>query len=598
MRAIAEQEPLLIFRVGGVTCCAPVRDVDSIVIPQPMNNIPGQASDIAGVFQYRSHTVSVVKLHTKFGLPDLVDQSKGRIIMAYTHHGLTGFWADDIEEITSGYEVDFSTPPKFVGGNVFDKTLIWKDRMVLHTDFDRLYAMKDAAPLKIWMQEHHLSELGADQREDDNNKVVSLRSDAELGHEEIAEQDSDDSAISEADLNAIADSGQPDTNEDVAEQAVEINDLEAEDQQVKDDDLATHQETETELTADEGSLKSESTLGDYDTQGELNTAVLDESPELNSEQDIEVDAEEIETQVDETEFPVAEISESQSEELYHEAMNALDSVSDLMPEPEATEETITDGAFEIVQASPLDDQQAEELLVSEPAQFERTDIEPLSNEYIRNDFREHASVEAVEEDETRANKSGNLLSSYVIDSKLGKGFNKEFSPIKIGFGVSALVLVAAIGGYLIFGGSDELETSNVTSNAVGGSALVEESVEEPVSEVTPLNEPMESLQTHETSVDEPNQEAPKKIATLAEQDRPSKLIPLESLNPAPPLKPVEPQLPIWGVHVVSNGDTLWHLAKLYLNDPFKFPDLAKWSNITNPDRIFPGDNVKYRKDKK
>jgi len=44
-------------------------------------------------------------------------------------------------------------------------------------------------------------------------------------------------------------------------------------------------------------------------------------------------------------------------------------------------------------------------------------------------------------------------------------------------------------------------------------------------------------------------------------------------------------------HVVVSGDTLWHIAKRYLGDPYRYPRLAQLSQIDNPDLIYPGDMV-------
>ncbi len=46
------------------------------------------------------------------------------------------------------------------------------------------------------------------------------------------------------------------------------------------------------------------------------------------------------------------------------------------------------------------------------------------------------------------------------------------------------------------------------------------------------------------------------------------------------------------VHIVVKGDTLWHIAKRYINNPFRYPELARLSHIKNPDLIYPGDKVK------
>ena len=48
------------------------------------------------------------------------------------------------------------------------------------------------------------------------------------------------------------------------------------------------------------------------------------------------------------------------------------------------------------------------------------------------------------------------------------------------------------------------------------------------------------------------------------------------------------------MHTVVKGDTLWAIAKKYVNDPFLYPELARLSNIKNPHRIYPGNRVRIR----
>jgi len=45
------------------------------------------------------------------------------------------------------------------------------------------------------------------------------------------------------------------------------------------------------------------------------------------------------------------------------------------------------------------------------------------------------------------------------------------------------------------------------------------------------------------------------------------------------------------IHIVVKGDTLWDIAKFYVDDPYRYPELARLSNIKNPDLIYPGNRV-------
>ncbi|MDH4274941.1 MAG: chemotaxis protein CheW [Gammaproteobacteria bacterium] len=49
-------------------------------------------------------------------------------------------------------------------------------------------------------------------------------------------------------------------------------------------------------------------------------------------------------------------------------------------------------------------------------------------------------------------------------------------------------------------------------------------------------------------------------------------------------------------HLVKPGDTLWKIANQYLGDPYRYPELAKLSQIRDPNWIYPGDHVRIRKD--
>lgn len=48
---------------------------------------------------------------------------------------------------------------------------------------------------------------------------------------------------------------------------------------------------------------------------------------------------------------------------------------------------------------------------------------------------------------------------------------------------------------------------------------------------------------------------------------------------------------IYITHVVKKGDTLWDIARTYVKDPFRYPELAALTEIINADLIYPGDVI-------
>jgi nucleoid-associated protein YgaU len=65
-------------------------------------------------------------------------------------------------------------------------------------------------------------------------------------------------------------------------------------------------------------------------------------------------------------------------------------------------------------------------------------------------------------------------------------------------------------------------------------------------------------------------------------------------NPAAPTSatPPRPANPNTRTHLVVRGDTLWDIAKEYVGDPSRYPELTELGNIRNPDLIYPGDIVR------
>lgn len=73
------------------------------------------------------------------------------------------------------------------------------------------------------------------------------------------------------------------------------------------------------------------------------------------------------------------------------------------------------------------------------------------------------------------------------------------------------------------------------------------------------------------------------------------IVPAETVKKVEEIKPVPPKQIINEIiHIIVKGDTLWAIAKKYVNDPFLYPEHARLSNIKNPHRIYPGNRVRIR----
>ncbi|WP_461612313.1 LysM peptidoglycan-binding domain-containing protein [Clostridium sp. Marseille-QA1073] len=76
--------------------------------------------------------------------------------------------------------------------------------------------------------------------------------------------------------------------------------------------------------------------------------------------------------------------------------------------------------------------------------------------------------------------------------------------------------------------------------------------------------------------------AAKKVVIVTKQNTKNKTAAVKAKPPRPIEKPKQK------THTVVSGDTLWHIAKRYLGDGARYPEIAKLNNIKNPNLIYPG----------
>jgi len=76
--------------------------------------------------------------------------------------------------------------------------------------------------------------------------------------------------------------------------------------------------------------------------------------------------------------------------------------------------------------------------------------------------------------------------------------------------------------------------------------------------------------------------AAKKVVIVTKQNTKNKTAAVKAKPPRPVEKPKQK------THTVVSGDTLWHIAKRYLGDGARYPEIAKLNNIKHPNLIYPG----------
>lgn len=558
MRALEQNESLVIFRVGPVSCCASVRDVDSIVMMPSFTPMPKQAPCFAGVFRHRDQTVSVIKLRDKFGLPPLSEtqHANARIILAYTRHGLMGYIVDEVLEVTSNFEYDWSDPPNFVSGNIFDKTLHWGEALVLSTDFDRLYAMNESEPLKQWMK-------------------TNCKEDSEVLTEELlTESVSEENATSDESTD-YKDVLQTNASESTS---VETSFLEME---TTVNDIVVQSEAENTEALISQTGKGDNVV-DLDTHREQSQFSAQSVFEKLSDDSYQASV---------AEFPSSDIAET-SAETSNDVVN--DSVSS--DESSLQESIQLTSEYETRQSNIANDQAIvdnneasvpQAYVVSPDYDTEITPdtvtkrgnvmrwlllvvvlIVALVTGYFYFHFTGESINESISSDndtKTSGTQTDKIKEfSSAIGADIGQVQIPEDSPVVDEPKLSTNV-VTHQDEIRVESKKTDIDESSSAVNSIDGVARLQTKQEANIDD------------TMADSVDEANSSESAK-ATTQNQSAPTK-------------RNITGE---WQVHTVVTGDTLWDLSKTYLHTPWRYPELAKWSNIRNPDLIYPGDIVHYQ----
>ncbi|MDH5728025.1 MAG: chemotaxis protein CheW [Gammaproteobacteria bacterium] len=558
MRALEQNESLVIFRVGPVSCCASVRDVDSIVMMPSFTPMPKQAPCFAGVFRHRDQTVSVIKLRDKFGLPPLSEtqHANARIILAYTRHGLMGYIVDEVLEVTSNFEYDWSDPPNFVSGNIFDKTLHWGEALVLSTDFDRLYAMNESEPLKQWIK-------------------TNCKEDSEVLTEELlTESVSEENATSDESTD-YKDVLQTNASESTS---VETSFLEME-TTVNDIVVQSEAENTEALISQTGKGDNVVDLDTHREQSQFSAQSVFEKPSDDS------------YQASVAEFPSSDIAET-SAETSNDVVN--DSVSS--DESSLQESIQLTSEYETRQSNIANDQAIvdnneasvpQAYVVSPDYDTEITPdtvtkrgnvmrwlllvvvlIVALVTGYFYFHFTGESINESISSDndtKTSGTQTDKIKEfSSAIGADIGQVQIPEDSPVVDEPKLSTNV-VTHQDEIRVESKKTDIDESSSAVNSIDGVARLQTKQEANIDD------------TMADSVDEANSSESAK-ATTQNQSAPTK-------------RNITGE---WQVHTVVTGDTLWDLSKTYLHTPWRYPELAKWSNIRNPDLIYPGDIVHYQ----
>lgn|GEM_PF-2417875 len=145
---LEDANALLLYRVGPVLMCSPTLQVESVIVPPAISRASAVSEAEPGMFKSMYGMVRVVDLRVRFGVDAAQRKQPGQIIIVEVTGGHAGFWVDEIEDVTAFPQTGWSQAPSQVPGSVFSRALMQGTGIRLYAEFDRLDGFKASGYLR------------------------------------------------------------------------------------------------------------------------------------------------------------------------------------------------------------------------------------------------------------------------------------------------------------------------------------------------------------------------------------------------------------------------------------------------------------------
>ena len=650
VHSIQDSNALLLYKVGPVLVCSPTMLVEAVVMPPKFTATPGSGEAEPGVFKSIHGLVRVVDLRLRFGVDKDDIVTPGRIIIAEVEGGHAGFWVDEIEDVTAFPETGWSQVPSHIPREVFSRTLVQDNQIRLYADFEKLDKFKstgylrrhieilkakkedkEAVANKVSVKDKTTKTTDSDQPEKDSKTPeVTARPLAETESQEISSTDSFNNKNRLA-----AKSPRPADSPLPREKKSPSNDLKKPTTAETSRTLAAGKSKQAVTnaspalsraqTATVSSTRQKQTVSQ--TPGGVSTSgkpvsfgdsakaagqAFQASQTAKSELAMSVGGSMAGSMDRSMERPTEKKGAEHSSHGMAMLMTIALVVVGLMFIVYQMFESLENGAEKTTynNSQPLeyglDNEYLDRTMEEASIVGSRENKADIATEPVEMETTEQEKQPG-DEEKLALNKPGlteNLSAEQEIKADPGPEQDVEAEAegrVKISRNPEGVVIVVD-------------ETMN--NNEMPLSQTVNDSESTPR---IPITEQTKNLSTHAVKEQDELDLKPAPVEkTLAEESSGNKenieMLRVEKQREKPakqensiektepvnrpvkksqpePLSPTSKTTRRKFIHIVVKGDTLWHIAKRYINNPWRYPELAKLSKIKNPDLIYPGDKV-------
>ncbi|MGM0502647.1 MAG: chemotaxis protein CheW [Bacillota bacterium] len=137
------------FKLEDQVCGLPITEVDEIIPPREITNLPGTAEFIEGIINLRGEIVVIVDLRKRLEF-EVAPKAEARIIVVDIAGIKVGFIVDEASEVIKIEAEQISNPTNAIAGikNQYLKGIArLEDELVILLDLDRLLSTTEQAKI-------------------------------------------------------------------------------------------------------------------------------------------------------------------------------------------------------------------------------------------------------------------------------------------------------------------------------------------------------------------------------------------------------------------------------------------------------------------
>ena len=571
--SIQDSNALLLYKVGPVLVCSPAMPVESVTIPPHLTTLPGTNAAEPGMFKSIHGMVRTIDLRVRFGVDEADRKTPGRIIIAEVTGGYAGFWVDEIEDVISFPESGWSSLPVHVPREVFSRALIRDEGIRLYADLENLDKFKSTGYLRA-----HIEHLKSVEEKTFTREKLPVKEQTEQASTEDQKTKTDNSASAEVTAmeGKAAVSSYSQERESQTEAKISANEKQVVSRHsaIKSNLAgAKSKKTESVQSLERGVVTRKKTPPAY---SKIKTPV-ERQPAQKTYTDSRVTNSDVNKYSSSNESENINVKEDKAFFWIAASLAGVLAVSSSAWFMSSnTDFLVEDKKGEKISFADQDEVLEQEVDISTAKESE-AEVEISETEeglvIVINDYELPGSDDGIlgENSESPAQVEDVYIGSEkeitVEEEILGDSFvSSEGGDTALIKESDAEVVVAEEEGFH--------QATNVVVDE-GTSKKYSHQSEIDTEEVVDLTSSAEFIENKDDEIvtDDVTMESKPELGDELE----------------PELKPVIKTLK--HVHIVVKGDTLWHIARRYVNNPWKYPELARLSKIKNPDLIYPGQKV-------